>query len=101
MDLSCLDLKDKYAFLAFSGFDITLSSPMAWVHSNIIRKNTRKLHLYIPCIYMVYTMYTQALGMYGIYMVYTWYIPCILFIGVSDGVSCHSVLHDGVKYHIV
>ena len=27
-------------------------------------------------------MYMQALG---IYMVYTWYIPCIIFIGVPDG----------------
>ena len=26
-------------------------------------------------------MYMQALG---IYMVYTWYIPCIIFIGVPD-----------------
>ena len=30
-------------------------------------------------------MYMQALG---IYMVYTWYIPCIIFIGVPD-------VHDG------
>ena len=71
MGLHCLDLKDEYAFLKFSGFDITLSSPMAWVHRNRIRKNTRKLHFNILCIYMVYTMYIPALG---IYMVYTWYI---------------------------
>ncbi len=70
MDLRCLDLKDKSAFLKFSGFDIALSSPMAWVHSNRIRKNTRKLHVNILCIYMVYTMYPAM----GIYMVYTWYI---------------------------
>ena len=29
-------------------------------------------------------MYMQALG---IYMVYTWYISCIIFIGVPDGAS--------------
>ncbi len=71
MKLRCVDLKDKYAVLKFSGFDITLSSPMAWVHSNRIRKNTRKLHFNILCIYMVYTMYIPALG---IYMVCAWYI---------------------------
>ena len=71
MELRCLHLKDKYAFLKFSGFDITLSSPMAWVHSNRIRKNTRKLHFNILCIYMVYTIYITAMG---IYMVYAWYM---------------------------
>ena len=62
MDLCYLDLKDEYAFLKFSGVDITLSSPMAWVHSNRIRKNTRKLHFNILGIYMVYAMYIPALG---------------------------------------
>ena len=74
MDLHCQDLKDKYAVLKFSAFDITLSLPIAWVHRNKIRTNTRKLHFNIPCIYMVYTMDIPALG---ISMVYPWYIPGI------------------------
>ena len=33
-------------------------------------------------------MYMQALG---IYMVYTWYIPCIIFIGVPDEPASYRV----------
>ena len=83
MYLCYLDLKDKYAVLRFSGCTITLSSPMAWVYSTRIQLNlnTWKFIFNILCIYMVYTMYMQALG---IYMVYTWYVPCIIFIRVPD-----------------
>jgi hypothetical protein len=41
-------------------------------------------HKCIQGIYHVYTMYILAHGIYMVYMVYTWYIPCIIFIGVPD-----------------
>ncbi len=70
---SCLqDLKDEYAFLKFSGVDIALYAPMAWVHSNRIWKKKRKYQFNIQGISMVYTMYIPALGnIHGISMVYT------------------------------
>ena len=64
--------------------------------------------------YGIYHVYTGSGYIHGICMVYTWYIPCIIFIVVPDGVSirhcvraprtgssleCHStiftVLHTG------
>ena len=34
--------------------------------------------------YGIYHVYTGSRYIHGIYMVYTWYIPCIIFIGVPD-----------------
>ena len=36
-------------------------------------------------IHGIYHVYTGSGYIHGIYMVYTWYIPCIIFIGVPDG----------------
>ncbi len=72
-------------FLKISGVDITLYSPMAWIHSNRIRKKKRKEQFNIQGISMVYTMYIPALGnIHGISMIYTMDIPYIIFIGVPD-----------------
>ncbi len=66
-------LKENYTFLNLSksGFNIRLFSSMAWVYSIRLQINSRKLNLNILCIYMAYTRYILALG---IYMIYTWYI---------------------------
>ncbi len=95
MDLCCLDLKDECAFLKFSGVDITLSSLMAWVHSNRIRKKYKKITFqYTWYIHGIYHVYTGTGYNHGIYMVYTMDIPCIIIIGVPDGVECYTSIND-------
>ncbi len=64
-------LKENYAFLDNFSFNIRLFSIMAWVYSIRLQINSRKFNFNNQFIYMVYTMYIPALG---IYMVYAWYI---------------------------
>ena len=40
--------------------------------------------------YGIYHVYTGSRYIHGIYMVYTWYIPCIIFIGVPDDRDSHG-----------
>ncbi len=76
-------LRENYAFLNISCFNIRLSSTMALVYSIELHINPWKWKFNIQCIYLVNTRYISHLG---IYMVYTWYIPTLYLVGVPDGI---------------